>query len=376
MDSSYEASASRSNTVDSRRSIKRWMGAIALLLFILLGVAIWPSRVEPVAWKPSDDPGASIVWKGYGAGATTHIRTLSGLEFILPMGDGSYAAGSSDGRVYRVSADLETAIPLADTGGRPLGMALHPDGRLVIADGVKGLLAISPGESATPQVLLDRINGKSIRFADALVIDREGRYAYLTDASSKWGYGEELFDILEHAGHGQLIRYDFETGQADLIYDGLEFANGIVFSDDESHLILAETGAYRIGRFWLAGEQKGRYEIIADNLPGLPDNLTRGRDGRIWVALFQPRSPILDGLADSPTLRKMVANLLRVFPAPAEHDGRVMAMDESGANPSYWRDQRGEPYTPITTVLEDGERILLGSLSAKGLLSIPGEVFQ
>ena len=35
--------------------------------------------------------------------------------------------------------------------------------------------------------------------------------------------------------------------------DGLQFANGVVLSPDESYLLVAETGAYRITRLWLGG---------------------------------------------------------------------------------------------------------------------------
>jgi len=38
-------------------------------------------------------------------------------------------------------------------------------------------------------------------------------------------------------------------------------------------------------------------KVLLDNLPGYPDNLMRGRDGRIWVGLFKPRNPAADSLS-------------------------------------------------------------------------------
>jgi glucose/arabinose dehydrogenase len=50
--------------------------------------------------------------------------------------------GLHDGRVIRTSLDGKVTTVLADTGGRPLGLARHPNGLLVIADAAKGLLSL------------------------------------------------------------------------------------------------------------------------------------------------------------------------------------------------------------------------------------------
>jgi hypothetical protein len=44
--------------------------------------------------------------------------------------------------------------------------------------------------------------------------------------------------------------------------------------------------------------------ILLDNLPGYPDNLMCGRDGRIWVGLAKPRNATIDKLAQSPFIRR------------------------------------------------------------------------
>jgi len=49
--------------------------------------------------------------------------------------------------------------------------------------------------------------------------------------------------------------------------------------------------------------------VLLDNLPGYPDNLMRGRDGRIWDGLVRPRNPAADTLAQWPFLRKIALRL-------------------------------------------------------------------
>ena len=82
--------------------------------------------------------------------------------------------------------------------------------------------------------------------------------------------------------------------------EGLCFPNGLVLSRDARHLFVAETGEYRIWRIDAAARgidarsasrsaAAGSARLIASNLPGFPDNLSRGETGRIWVGLTKPR---------------------------------------------------------------------------------------
>ncbi len=68
--------------------------------------------------------------------------------------------------------------------------------------------------------------------------------------------------------------------------------------------------------------------MLLDNLPGYPDNLMRGRDGRIWVGLFKPRNPAADGLSEKPFLRKILLRLPRFLLPLGKPYGHVFAFDE------------------------------------------------
>jgi len=70
--------------------------------------------------------------------------------------------------------------------------------------------------------------------------------------------------------------------------------------------------------------------VLMDNLPGVPDNLTRGTDGRYWVGFTKPRDATTDRLADWPLLREIAARLPRfMWPVPPDY-GHVMAFDAAG----------------------------------------------
>lgn len=94
----------------------------------------------------------------------------------------------------------------------------------------------------------------------------------------------------------------------------LAFANGIMLSDDESFVIVAETQANRIMKYNLKGPKAGQHEIFIDGLPGLPDNIHSDGQGGFLITLIvaiDPERPQLSqSLAPHPYLRKM---LLRLF---------------------------------------------------------------
>src|SRR5438477_600147 len=101
--------------------------------------------------------------------------------------------------------------------------------------------------------------------------------------------------VLTGVEDGRILRVDGLTEPGAALLEGLQFANGLALSADESFLVVAETGARRLTRCWLTGPTAGRAEPFAENLPGMPDNIWRAApDGPIWVSLAGPRVPPLD----------------------------------------------------------------------------------
>ncbi len=183
-------------------------------------------------------------------------------------------------------------------------LARHPNGMLVVADAVKGLLSLDAQGRVIP--LTTEANGVPFGFTDDVAVDKSGHYAYFSDASSRWGYGHDGEAIIEHGADGRLLRYDFQTGKTSVLLDKLQFANGVTLGPDEAYVLVNETGAYRISRYWLSGPKAGTHDVFIDNLPGLPDNLSFNGTNRFWVALYAPRNALLDGTAEHPFVRKMI----------------------------------------------------------------------
>lgn len=344
------------------------LSIVAIAAFLLL----MPTKVQPVAWNPPSAP--SLTSGPYADNQRLKEVERVGAEDIdgpeaLLLEEDFLITGLHDGRVIRTRIDGKVTQVLADTGGRPLGLARHPNGLLVIADGVKGLLSLDAQGRLTP--LTTTANGVALGFTDDVAIDQSGHYAYFSDASSRFGYGRDGDAIIEHGGDGRLLRYDFQTGKTVVLLDKLEFANGVTLGPDEAFVLVNETGAYRITRYWLSGPKAGTHDVFIDNLPGIPDNVSfNGRD-RFWVALYAPRNTLLDATAAYPFVRKMIVRALMVLPKPLEKRGFALGLDVEGTVIANLQDGSRDNYSPITTVREYGEWLYFGSLKARHMVRLP-----
>ncbi|WP_166222879.1 SMP-30/gluconolactonase/LRE family protein [Pseudomonas atagonensis] len=351
----------------------RWRRLVLLLIIAVIAfLLLMPTKVKPVAWTPAPAPSLA-------EGIYAENQKLKGVTRVGPEGiegpeallleDEFLISGLHDGRLIRTSLDGKTRNVLADTGGRPLGLARHPSGLLVIADGIKGLLSLDAQGRLIP--LTTDANGLAFGFTDDVAIDKSGHYAYFSDASSRWGYGHDGEAIIEHGGDGRLLRYDFQSGKTSVLLDKLEFANGVTLGPDDAYVLVNETGAYRISRYWLTGPKAGTHDLFIDNLPGLPDNLAfNGRD-RFWVALYAPRNALLDGTAGYPFVRKMIVRALTVLPKPVEKRGFVLGLDLDGKVIANLQDSSSGNYSPITTAREYGDWLYFGSLKASHMTRMP-----
>jgi len=349
------------------------LAAVAAAAYLCL----WPVPAEPVAWPAPTPPGYVGPHAPNTRLAQLHridIGTEFGPEHIAFGPDGKLYVAMTSGTLLRMDADGGQHEVLASTGGRVLGFDFDAQGRLLAADAMKGLLAI--GRDGKVELLADRVGpGDPIRYANAVVVARDGT-VYFTDAStrfapSRWGgtYEASVLDILEQAATGRVLAHDPVAHVTRVVAHGFSFANGIALSADGNTLFVAETGRYRIWKIDAAARNVDVHgaaspaRVLLDNLPGYPDNLMRGRDGRLWVGLFKPRNPAADSLAEWPFLRKMLLRLPRAWLPLGKPYGHVFAIDEDGRVVEDLQDPTGA-YPETTGATETAQRLYIHSLHA------------
>lgn len=333
-----------------------------------LVLAVLPSRIDPVAWSPPVSPALEGLLAPNEALRGAHLVAPGqwpGPETVALDTVGRLYAGCADGLIRRtVGPQLAPATPnrvevFADTGGRPLGMDFDASDALIVADAVRGLLRISPAGEV--ESLATQADGLPFGFTDDVKVGADGRY-YFSDASDRFGVGNYELDLFEGRPHGRLLRYDPATRTTEVLARDLYFANGVAVSPELDFVLVNETYRYRISRLWLTGPRAGQLEVFADGLPGFPDGLSLGRDGRFYVALFTIRNGAADFTAGHPWMRSVLTKLPRaLWPKPERH-GFVLALDEDGRPVQTWQDPGGALLWEVTAARRIGDRLYLGSL--------------
>ncbi len=379
-----------------RGALRVWM-LWALALLALLAYALWwPVPIRPLAWQAPAD-------RGYVGAHATNTKLAGLTQWPLGAGQagpedivahqGQVYTALSNGDIVRVGAEGQVSV-VTNTGGRPLGLAITPAGQMFVADALKGLLSVNLSErQPRPRPLLSEvdhpISNDPLRYADAVAIDRQG-VVWLTDATRRFSvqqhggtFEASVLDILEHSCTGRILVYDPSTRRNRVALDGLCFPNGLAFTRDGKHLLVSETGAMRILKVDLArlsvtrstqgmssvpvlqnAIDQGAAQVLIDNLPGYPDNLTVGQNGRIWTGLTKPRSPLIDASDDKPWLRSMMLRLPRaLWPVPKAY-GHVIAFDEQGRILDDLQDPTGA-YPETTAATEVNGRLFVQSLNAR-----------
>jgi len=356
---------------------------VALLLAPLAYLALWPVPVAPVAWRAATD-------RGYSGEHASNQRLAklqhidlgqeTGPEHVAFGPDGRLYAAMASGNVLRMAADGSDRKVFANSGGRVLGFDFDASGNLIAADAIRGLLSISPGGDVT--VLADAFEGEPIRFADAVVVAADGRI-FFSDASTRfapasWGgtFEASVLDIMEQSASGRVFEYDPARASLRIVARGISFANGLALSADGRQLLVVETGRYRVWRIDTTAqaldvrEPSAQASVLLDNLPGYPDNLMRGLDGRIWLGFTKPRSAVVDAMAPYPFLRKLTMRLPRaLWPVPPAY-GHVIAFTEDGRIVADLQDPAGG-YAGTTAVTESRGRLYIQSLQADTLGWLP-----
>jgi len=261
---------------------------VVIIIGLILYFIAWPVPIDPVVWIAPPNLGYTGPYqinerlKGI---ETFPIAGNHGPEDIALDARGRIYAATHEGNIVRLDPDGSKPENWVNTKGRPLGIDFDRQGNLIVADAFRGLLSITPNGEISE--LAATADGIPIRYADDVDVAADGKI-YFSDASTKFGakesggtYEGSLLDLMEHGGHGRLIVYDPATGIAQTLLGGLNFANGVAVSHDQSYVLVNETGGYRVIRYWITGQKKGQSETLIGSLPSFPDNISTGHDGRL-----------------------------------------------------------------------------------------------
>jgi len=295
---------------------------------------------------------------------------VDGPEDVILDAEGNLYCGTRDGHIMRIPAgDPSKVEALAKIGGRPLGLAMDAQGRIIACVAGMGLVRVTMAGAV--ELLTDQTersffsvqDDTTIRMADDLDIAPDGTI-YFTDATKRYDIENWGLDLLEGRPNGRLLSYDPATRKTRTVCDNLVFPNGVCLTHDGKHLLVASTWDCSILIFDLADMSSGP-RIFLRGLPGYPDNINRASDGGYWVALAGMRNPVIDLAMRHPGVRRRMTR--RVPPTNwlfgNLNIGGVLRIDgQGGIVDALWDRPDGALYM-ITSMREHKGALYLGGVT-------------
>jgi gluconolactonase len=192
--------------------------------------------------------------------------------------EGCIWCGGERGEIFKLASDGSKIEQVATTNGFTLGLALDHAGFLYSCDlKHQAVFRLHIHSGQLERFADGEDNGRKIRIPDALVVDAEQQFLYVSDS----------YDNAE-AGPG-IWRFDLKNGSGSLWYDRpLRFANGIVMSPLKDALYVAETFAKRISKIPIRADgSPGEAEELVQ-VDALPDGLALDTQGRLYISCYEP----------------------------------------------------------------------------------------
>jgi sugar lactone lactonase YvrE len=352
-------------------SLKKRVGIIIVLIAAaaLAYLFFAPVPIRPAAWTPP--PAPPLTGQYEKNTRLSDVRRLSlgdghNPEDVALDASGKIYAGFEDGRIMVVQPDGAISV-FANTGGRPLGLIFDRDGNLIVADAIKGLLLVN--QSGEIKLLADEADGEKFGCLNDLDVGADGTI-YFTEASHKFSMQQHVNDLLEHQPNGRLLALDPQSQKPRTLLRDLYFANGVAVSPDQTFVLVAETGKYRIRRVWL---KESKNDVFIDNLPGFPDGISSNGKDKFWLALVTPRQPLVDRMLPYPFVRKMVVRLPKFLQPGPQRYSFVLGLDAQGRVVDNLQNDSADCYAQIANVVEHNGSLYFGSIgeSSVGRFSLP-----
>jgi sugar lactone lactonase YvrE len=211
------------------------------------------------------------------------------------------------------------------------------------------------------------VAGRALTFCSNVVESSDGTI-FFTESTSRFHYEYYKGSVVEGRPTGALFRRD-PDGTVTVLAANLYFANGVTLTADESALVFAETTACRVSKYWLTGERAGTITPLVTELPGYPDNIATGLDGRIWVALVSDRNRLAEWLSPrAPIIRSLMWRLLPYswLPNPKSTVWVAAFHPDDGHVVTQLRTQH-PAFGLATGVVETPGRLWLGRIGGPGI---------
>jgi hypothetical protein len=249
------------------------------------------------------------------------------LDRWFGRGEASITTPPMDG-AFRPN-DLLDAAPVALEAARPDALAVTTQGLLVsLGQSLKredkavasfdaeisALTGLPDGGAAAGLVdgrivfIGGRNDGKTMAGPGCMTALAAARDGALIVASGSAAHGPQDWkrDLMEKMNSGSVWRLDLATAERTQIAGDLAYPYGLI--DEGDSVVVSESWRSALTRIFPGASR--RAAPVLEGLPAYPARLSRGADGAIWLALFAPRSQLVEFvLSEDRYRRRMIEEI-------------------------------------------------------------------
>jgi hypothetical protein len=250
------------------------------------------------------------------------------LDKWLGRGEASITTPPMDG-AFRPNDLLDATAPDLETPA-PDDLAVTSQG-LVVSSGRSLLCVHNPGDApvASFDVEIGALaglpdGGAAVALVDGRIAFVGGQYAGQTIAakaefgcitaltatqdgallvangSATHGSVDWKRDLMEKDASGSVWRVDPASGAATQLAAHLAYPNGLL--DEGDSFVVSESWRCALTRISRSGS--GRAEPVLEGLPAYPCRMSRSANGVVWLALFAPRSQLVEFVLSEDSYRR------------------------------------------------------------------------
>ena len=201
-------------------------------------------------------------------------------EGVMVARDGAVWAADGRGSCTRIAADGSHEERIGNLGGEPNGICFDQGGRVVVANLAGSVQRLDPA-SGRHEVLATTASGVPTTSPNFPFVDRRGRL-WVSNSTQR---ANVMDAVTEPRGDGFLFRIDGD--RAEIVAEGLWFANGVALDAGEQHVYVAETTAFRVTRYAIRADGTlGARERYGPDLGAelTPDGIAFDEAGNLWIA--------------------------------------------------------------------------------------------
>jgi hypothetical protein len=216
---------------------------------------------------------------------------LPGIDDVVATSGGAIYV-SAGRQVLKLSGTgFATRAVVAEFDGDVGGLAIHPDGRLLVCVAGRGLAAIDPNKPSPRW--LEAAGNRAFAGLLSVTAAPDGRIFAVEGATGRLP-NQWRHDLMEKRHNGRLVVASSGLDKAEVWLTDLAYPNGVAIGPDAKSLWFTESWAHRISRLPLDANGTARPEVVADNLAGYPARLHSDGKGGIYLALFARRTHLIE----------------------------------------------------------------------------------